>query len=200
MRPFAGAPRPCSKLPRFFGPAPHASATDMPFVRRPTFSCKSECRCRRGAGPLERALSDSESFTVDPGRAEAFLPMWSSAWPPARFRPSRAGFASAQVSGVQARNGSPEDTDLERISLRGPRIKDLRDLFMIESSARSRSRTLSVLSVCEYRGGLTHQRFQPQAFWRAPAVTLIVPSPKSSLRAQRRSRSREASPAIPANG
>jgi len=134
------------------------------------------------------------------GEAEAFLPMWSSAWPPARFRPSRAGFASAQVSGVQARNGSPEDTDLERISLRGPRIKDLRDLFVIESGARSRSRTLSVLSVCEYRGGLTQQRFQPRAFWRAPAVTLIVPSPKSSLRAQRRSRSREASPAIPANG
>jgi len=54
--------------------------------------------------------------------------------------------------------GSPEDTDLERISLPGPRIKDLRRLFVIESGARSRSRTLSVLTACEYRGCLTQQR------------------------------------------
>jgi len=39
------------------------------------------------------------------------------------------------------------------------------------AGARSRLRTLSVLIACEYRGGLTHQRFQPRAFWRAPAVT-----------------------------
>jgi len=41
------------------------------------------------------------------------------------------------------------------------------------AGARSRLRTLSVLIACEYRGGLTHQRFQPRAFWRAPAVTRL---------------------------
>src|ERR1700682_1494762 len=69
------------------------------------------------------------------------------------------------------KSGSPLDTDLERNSLRGPRIKHLRDLFVIESGARSRSRTLSVLTACEYRVQLTHQRFQRRAFWRPPAVT-----------------------------
>ncbi len=34
--------------------------------------------------------------------------------------------------------GSPEDTDLERVSFGGPRIKHLRNLFVIESGARSR--------------------------------------------------------------
>jgi hypothetical protein len=58
-------------------------------------------------------------------------------------------------------SGSPEDTDLERISLRGPRIKHLRDLFVIESGAQTRSRTLFVLSACEYRGCLTQQRVSP---------------------------------------
>ena len=38
---------------------------------------------------------------------------------------------------VEKSNGSPEDTDLERIYLAGPRIKHLRDLFVIESGARS---------------------------------------------------------------
>jgi hypothetical protein len=72
------------------------------------------------------------------------------------------------------KSGSPEDTDLERISLGGPRIKHLRDLFVIESGAQSGSRTLSVLTTCEYRGCLTQQRVwlsSPWAFWRAPAVT-----------------------------
>jgi len=41
------------------------------------------------------------------------------------------------------KSGSPEDTDLERISLQGPRIKDLRDLFVIESGA-SRVHELSL--------------------------------------------------------
>ncbi len=41
-----------------------------------------------------------------------------------------------------SRNGSPEDTDLERNSLGGPRIKHLRELFVFQSGARSRSRTL----------------------------------------------------------
>jgi hypothetical protein len=56
------------------------------------------------------------------------------------------------------RSGSPEDTDLERNSLQGPRIKHLRDLFVIESGAQTRLRTLSVLTACEYRSGLTQQR------------------------------------------
>src|ERR1700682_1338547 len=56
------------------------------------------------------------------------------------------------------KSGSPLDTDLERISLACPRIKHLRDLFVIESGARSRSRTLSVLTACEYRSCLTQQR------------------------------------------
>ena len=46
-------------------------------------------------------------------------------------------------------SGSPKDTNLERFALVGPRIKDLRDLFVIESGARSRSRTLFVLIACE---------------------------------------------------
>ena|SRR3989442_4455766 len=50
--------------------------------------------------------------------------------------------------------GSPKDTDLERNSLRGPRIKHLGDWFAIESGARSRLRTLSVLTACEYRSCL----------------------------------------------
>jgi hypothetical protein len=72
------------------------------------------------------------------------------------------------------RSGSPEDTDLERNSLAGPRIKDLRESFVIESGARTRSRTLSMLSACEYRGCLTQQRFPgstPGSFQRVPAVT-----------------------------
>ena len=52
---------------------------------------------------------------------------------------------------LSRRNGSKEDTDLERISLQDPRIKHLRDLFVIESRAQSRSRTLLVLTACEYR-------------------------------------------------
>src|SRR5882762_2360901 len=75
---------------------------------------------------------------------------------------------------LSRRSGSPEDTDLERISLAGPRIRYLRDLFVIESGAQSRLRTLSVLSACEYRGGLTQQRVWPG--WRASAVT---PSPRA---------------------
>lgn len=71
---------------------------------------------------------------------------------------------------LSRKSGSPEDTDLERISLGGPRIKHLRDLFVIESGAQTRSRTLSVLTACEYRGRLTQQRFRGP-FWRAPAVT-----------------------------
>jgi hypothetical protein len=46
---------------------------------------------------------------------------------------------------------SPLDTDLERISLGGPRIKDLPDLLVIESGAQTRLRTLSVLTAYEYR-------------------------------------------------
>ncbi len=48
-----------------------------------------------------------------------------------------------QPAGVlrTTRSGSPEDTDLERISPGGPRIKHLCDLFVIESGARSRLRT-----------------------------------------------------------
>ncbi len=42
---------------------------------------------------------------------------------------------------LDRKSGSPEDTDLERVSLGGPRIKHLRNLFVIESGARSRSRT-----------------------------------------------------------
>jgi len=56
------------------------------------------------------------------------------------------------------KSGSPEDTELERNSLQGPRIEDLRDLFVIESGARLRSRTLFVLTACEYRSCLTRQR------------------------------------------
>ena len=55
---------------------------------------------------------------------------------------------------LSRRGGSPEDADLERISLAGPRIKDLRDLFVIGSGAQTRLRTLSVLTACGYRGGL----------------------------------------------
>ena len=33
-------------------------------------------------------------------------------------------------------SGSPEDTDLERISLGGPRIEELRELFVIECGAQ----------------------------------------------------------------
>src|SRR5258705_8431361 len=42
-----------------------------------------------------------------------------------------------QPAGVlrTTRSGSPEDTDLERISPGGPRIKHLCDLFVIESGA-----------------------------------------------------------------
>src|SRR4051812_49355136 len=47
--------------------------------------------------------------------------------------------------------GSAEDTDLEQISLGGPRIKHLRALFVIESGVQTRSRTLSVLTASEYR-------------------------------------------------
>lgn len=39
---------------------------------------------------------------------------------------------------LSQKSGSPEDTELERISLGGPRIKHLRDLFVIESGAQSR--------------------------------------------------------------
>src|SRR6266853_6356315 len=55
------------------------------------------------------------------------------------------------------KSGSPEDTELERNSLQGPRIEDLRDLFVIESGARTRLRTLCVLTACEYRSCLTRQ-------------------------------------------
>src|SRR6266478_6229565 len=47
-------------------------------------------------------------------------------------------------------------------------------LQVIESGTRSRSRTLGVLSACEYRGCLTQQRIRRGLgpFWPAPAVTL----------------------------
>src|SRR6266478_3485399 len=67
---------------------------------------------------------------------------------------------------LSRRSGSPEDTDLERISLRSPRIKYLRDLFVIESGAQTQLRTLSVLTACEYRQRLAPQRFQLRPFWR----------------------------------
>ena len=91
-------------------------------------------------------------------------------------RVPRRGCVKHQPTDVllNQKSGSPLDTDLERISLGSPRIKDLRDLFVIESGARSRSRTLSVLTACEYRGCLTQQRVwlpSPRVFWRAPAVT-----------------------------
>jgi hypothetical protein len=82
-------------------------------------------------------------------------------------RKSRLAGSSARLGCVKhlqadvlltERSGSPEDTDLERFSLGGPRIKHLRDLFVIESGARSRSRTLSALTACEYHGCLTQQR------------------------------------------
>ncbi len=51
------------------------------------------------------------------------------------------------------KSGSPEDIDLERASPRGPTVKHLRDMFATESGAQSPSRTFSVLSAREYRGG-----------------------------------------------
>jgi len=86
----------------------------------------------------------------------------------AEFRPETEPAANGASEGcvkrrpadvlLHERSGSPEDTELERISLPGPRIKDLRDLFVNEGGARSRSRTLSVLTVCEYRSWLTRRR------------------------------------------
>ena len=40
----------------------------------------------------------------------------------------------------------------------GPRINQLRDLFVIESGAQTPLRTLCVLTACEYRECLTQQR------------------------------------------
>jgi hypothetical protein len=48
-------------------------------------------------------------------------------------------------------NGSPEDTERERLCLGGPRIKHLRDLFVNESGARSAPRTLPVLTPADTR-------------------------------------------------
>ena len=70
----------------------------------------------------------------------------------------RTSATRAPMKTVRTRNGSPEDTDLERISLVGPRINQLRDLFVIESGAQTPLRTLCVLTACEYRSCLTQQR------------------------------------------
>ena len=56
------------------------------------------------------------------------------------------------------RDRSPEDTDLERIVLRGPRIKHLRDLFVIESGAPVAITNSLCVSACEYRGGVNTRR------------------------------------------
>src|SRR2546426_2306428 len=73
----------------------------------------------------------------------------------------RCGRPFPRVPARTLRRDGPLDTDLERISLGGPRIKDLRDLFVIESGAQSRLRTLSVLIAYEYRGWLTQERIGP---------------------------------------
>src|SRR5882762_1535296 len=75
---------------------------------------------------------------------------------------------------LSRRSGSPEDTDLERISLAGPRIKDLRNSFVIESGAQlaitnslcvNRVRVSAGINTVESRSSWATE------FWRASAVT-----------------------------
>ena len=112
-------------------------------------------RCSRAW--LFRIASNLSNLWIDRGRALQPEPE-----PDPEFRAEctvgpRALRVAAQAATENAlpsrKSGSPEDTDLDRTSLGGPRIKHLRELFVIEGGARSRSRTLFVLSACEYRGG-----------------------------------------------
>jgi hypothetical protein len=59
---------------------------------------------------------------------------------------------------LSRKSGSPGDTDPETGSSRWSENPALRELFVIESGARSRSRTLCVLSARESRRCLTQQR------------------------------------------
>jgi hypothetical protein len=71
-------------------------------------------------------------------------------------------------------SGSPEDTDLEGISLRGPRIKHLRALFVLESGARSRSRTVKCVRVSELVNTGESLLAMLSVFPRAPAVRALA--------------------------
>src|SRR5438132_4449899 len=107
-------------------------------------------RCSRAW--LFRIASNLSNLWIDRGRALQPEPE-----PDPEFRAEctvgpRALRVAAQAATENAlpsrKSGSPEDTDLERISLGSPRINQLRDLFVIESGTQTPLRTLCVLTAC----------------------------------------------------
>ncbi len=84
----------------------------------------------------------------------------------ARLPPATRGLTVRCALTTQPLELAPEDTDLERISLGGPRIRYLRDLFVIDSGARSRITN----SLCVKRVRVSERLNTAESrwtFWRA---------------------------------